>query len=118
MRPETWCPGTAPGHGTCVIPRHEGSRRGSPSPWCEDDEIPRRRARNDTVLCRSALAHRGLTVLLADVDVDVDMGASTRGPGQPGLTVHASVAGKADDERRDGGRDPDHDRGDRRNDDR
>ena len=36
---------------------------------------------------------RGLTVLAADIDVDVDAGASSCRPGQPGLTVHAAVAG-------------------------
>src|SRR5215207_10867763 len=71
-----------------------------------------------TVAVSRNLARGGLTVLAADIDVDVDIGASGGGPRHPTLAVHPALAGKAHDQRGHDGRDPDDDRGDGRNDDR
>src|SRR5687768_7468568 len=67
---------------------------------------------HDTVAVSRNLACGGLTVLAVDADVDVHIGASSGGPRQPALAVHPTVTGKAHDQRRHGGRDSDHDRGD------
>src|SRR5829696_1521146 len=74
--------------------------------------------RRHTVAVSRNLARGGLTVLAVDIDVDVDIGASGGGPGHPTLAVHPALAGKAHDQRGHDGRNPDHDRGDGRNDDR
>jgi hypothetical protein len=71
-----------------------------------------------TVAVSRNLARGGLTVLAADIDVDVDVRSSGGRPGQPVPAVHPIVTGKTDDQRGHGGRNPDHDRGYGRHDDR
>jgi transcriptional regulator with XRE-family HTH domain len=74
------------------------------------------RHRGGAALPRPGLADGGLTVMPVNIDVDI---RTPRGrPRHARRGVHVAGPGKPDDSRRDAGRDPNHDGGDGRDDDR